>query len=251
MNGAKRIIFAADVGSLEELRTYLKAFRGEIGVIKLGMELLMHSLLTGEPVFQTVLEESDFQVMWDLKFGDIPATVAGAAKEVAKYGQGRIFGFTVHCAAGKNALEKAARAVAENFPSESGTAPYVIGVTLLTSLDQSDLDELGIQGAPNEVVLRWARIASNAKVPAIVCSPKETKDVLTVNPAFTVINPGIRFAESDLGTQKRVTTPEEAFLNGAAYIVMGSDLRKGDPAANARRAVVEIEAGLAQRHLRS
>ncbi len=247
MDAVKRIIFAADIGSLQELRAYLKVFKGEIGIIKLGMELLMHSLLTGEPIFQTVLKESDFQIMFDMKFGDIPATVAGAAKEVAKYGQGRIFGFTVHCSAGKNALEKAVQAVTENFPPESNAPPYVIGVTLLTSLDQSDLAELGIKGAPTEVVSRWAEIASNAKVPAIVCSSKETRSVLMVNPALTVINPGIRFADSDLGTQKRVTTPKDAFLNGAAYVVMGSDLRKGDPVANARRAAAEIEIGLAQR----
>lgn len=245
MKSYKRIIFAADVGSLAELREYLTKFEGEIGAIKLGMELLTHALLTGEPVFRTVLEESDFQIMWDLKYGDIGDTIAGAAKEVAKYGQGRILGFTVHCSAGKPALQKAVQAVKDNFPSEHGTVPMVIGITLLTSLDQSDLDQPGIQGSPSEVVLRWAQIAADAGVPAIVCSAKETRDVLALNPNFTVINPGIRFAGSDLKTQKRVTTPGEAIGNGAEYIVMGSDLRKGDPVANARRATAEIEEALA------
>ena len=244
MQAKERIIFAADVGSLTELRQYLAVFKGEIGAIKLGMELLTHALLTGEPVFRTVLEESDFRIMWDLKYGDIGDTVAGAAREVAKYGQGRILGFTVHCSAGKTALQKAVQAVRDNFPPEHGTVPMVIGITLLTSLDQSDLDELGILGSPSDVVLRWARIAADARVPAIVCSPKETKDVLALNPNFTIINPGIRFAGSELKTQKRVTTPGEAIGNGASYIVMGSDLRKGDPVANARRAAAEIEAAL-------
>lgn len=238
----ERIIFAADVGSLAELREYLTKFKGEIGAVKLGMELLTHALLTGEPVFRAVIEESDLKIMWDLKYGDIPATVAGAAKEVTKYGQGRILGFTVHCSAGRKALEQAVQAVKDNFPPEFGTPPMVIGVTLLTSLDQGDLDDLGIQGTPKGVVLRWAEIAADAGVPAIVCSPQETRDVALVDPNFTIINPGIRFADSDLGTQKRVTTPGDAIRNGADYIVMGSDLRKGDPMANARRVAAEIAA---------
>jgi orotidine 5'-phosphate decarboxylase subfamily 1 len=238
MEPKDRIIFAADVGSLDELKAYLAAFGNGIGAIKLGMELLTHALLTGEPIVKYVLEETNFRIMWDLKYGDIPDTVAGAAKEVAKYGQGRILGFTVHCMAGKKALERAVQAVKENFGEGPG-APMVIGITLLTSLDQSDLDKLKLQGTPKEVVLRFAEIAAEAGVPAIVCSPQETSDVLMIDD-FTVINPGIRFQGSDLKSQKRVTTPEEAIRSGATYIVMGSDLRKGDPAVNARRAAAEI-----------
>ncbi|MDD4271542.1 MAG: orotidine-5'-phosphate decarboxylase [Patescibacteria group bacterium] len=241
MNPKKRIIFAADVGSLVELKQYLDAFGGEIGAVKLGMEVLTHQLLTGEPIVPYVLESTPYKIMWDLKYGDIPATVAGAAKEIAKYGQGRILGFTVHCSAGKRALEDAVKAVKENFGAGSD-APMVIAVTLLTSLDRSDLEAMGIQGAPEEVVIRWAQLAADAGVQAIVCSPKETAKVLAINPAFMVISPGIRFAGSDLGTQKRVTTPGEAVANGASYIVMGSDLRKGNPLMNARRAAGEIVA---------
>lgn len=241
MEAKDRIIFAADVGSIAELREYLSKFKGRIGGVKLGMELLTHSLLTGEPVFQTVLEETDLKIMWDLKYGDIPSTVAKAAKEVAKYGQRRILGFTVHCLSGQTALRDAVRAVEENF-GKGQDAPMVIGITLLTSLDQGDLGILGIEGTPKEVVLRWAKIAADAGVPAIVCSPQETADVLALNPEFVVINPGIRFAGSDVGKQKRVGTPGGAIQNGASYIVMGSDLRKGDPEANARRAEGEIMA---------
>lgn len=239
MEPKDKIIFAADVGSIEELNSYLRVFKGEIGAVKLGMELLTHGLLANEPIFQAVMEESDFRVMWDLKYGDIPATIAGAAKEVAKWGRNRILGFTVHSLAGRRGLREAVKAVKDNF-GDGTEAPKVIAITLLTSLDQSDLDDLGISGTPKEVVLRLAKIAAEEKVPAIVCSPQETAEVLQLNSAFTVINPGIRFAGSDLGTQKRVTTPGQAIANGATYIVMGSDLRKGDPVANARRAVTEI-----------
>lgn len=246
MEAKDRIIFAADVGSSAELKEYLQKFKYEIGAVKVGMELLTHALLTGEPVYQMILSESGFRVMWDLKYSDIPPTVAGAAKEIAKWGQGRILGFTVHCLSGRRALADAVWAVKENF-GEGPEAPMVIGITILTSLAQEDLTELGIQGTSKEAVLRLAEIAKDAGVTAIVCSPQETKDVLTINPNFTVINPGIRFAGSDLGSQKRVATPTEAIANGASYIVMGSDLRKGEPADNARRASVEIAEGLKDR----
>lgn len=257
MEAKDRIIFAADVGSLAELRDYLAKFGNEIGVVKVGMELLTHALLTGEPVYSTILKESPFKVMWDLKYCDIPSTVAGAAKEVAKYGQGRILGFTVHCLTGKRALQDAVQAVKDNF-GEGLDAPMVIGVTLLTSLDSDDLKDLGIMGTSEEVVLRLAKLAikEDVGVQAIVCSPKETRALLDLKSDLTVINPGIRFgelkrglevAESSMGTQKRVTTPRRAAGQGATYIVMGSDLRKGNPMANARRAAKEIEQGLAER----
>lgn len=242
----ERIIFAADVGSLDELKVYLNSFKGEIGAVKVGMELLTHSLLTAEPVYQTILEETDFKIMWDLKYCDIPTAVAGAAKEVAKYGQGRILGFTVHCFSGRRALRDAVQAVKDNF-GEGSDAPMVIGVTLLTSLNEDDLRDLGIIGAPEEVVLRLAKLAIDEGIRAIVCSPKETKANLDLKPDLTVINPGIRFRKSDVGDQKRVTTPRRAAEQGATYVVMGTDLRKGDPVANARRAAKEIEQGLAER----
>ncbi len=239
MEPKDRIIFAADVGSLGELEGYLAAFQGEIGAVKLGMEILTHQLFTTENVVSYIINRTSYRIMLDLKYGDIPATVAGAAKEVTKYGQGRILGFTVHCLAGETALQEAVKAVKDNF-GEGPYAPKVIAVSLLTSLNQADLDKLGIQGTPKEVVLRWVKMASDAGVRTIVCSPQETADVLAINPDFTVINPGIRFAGSDLGTQKRVTTPGQARANGASYIVMGTDLRKGDPLANARKAAEEI-----------
>jgi len=240
MEPEERIIFAADVGSLMELDPLLQALGSKIGAIKLGMQILTFQLLTRSPIFQYVLDNTKLKIMLDLKYGDIPDTVAGAAKEVAKHGHGRILGFTVHCMSGSKALKQAVQAVKDNF-GDGPDAPMVIAITLLTSLDQSDLDELGIQGNPKEVVLRWARMAAEAGVKAIVCSPQETADVKKIAD-FTVINPGIRFQGSDMKSQKRVTTPGEAVRNGADYIVMGSDLRKGDPAENAARAIEEIRA---------
>ncbi|MDP2736438.1 MAG: orotidine-5'-phosphate decarboxylase [bacterium] len=240
-----RIIFAADVESLMELKKYLDAFGKDIGAVKLGMELLTHQLLTSENVVGYVLEETPFKIMWDLKYGDISRTVAGAAKQVAKYGRGRILGFTVHCSSGKKALQAAVKAVENEF-GKSADAPLVIAVTLLTSLEQNDLNELGIAGTPKEVVLRWAKLAYEAGVRAIVCSPEETADVLAINSTFIVINPGIRFPGTDQQDQKRLSTPAMAIANGASYIVMGSDLRNGNPLANAQRAAADIAQALGE-----
>jgi len=242
----ERIIFAADVGSIEELIGYLRIFKGEIGAIKIGMELLTHALLTGAPVFSTILEETDFRIMWDLKYFDIPPTVAGAAKEVAKHCQGRILGFTVHCLSARKALKQAVQAVKENF-GEGPDSPEVIGVTLLTSLDKSDLKDLGIKGESSDVVERWTKMAIEEGVRTFVCSGQETKMLLDIKSDLITINPGIRFLDSNVGDQKRVVTPRRAIGQGATFIVMGSDLRKGDPVANARRAAKEIGQGLTER----
>lgn len=241
MEPRDRLIFAADVDSLDALKSYIGKFGDRLRVVKLGMELLSYAVITGEPIVKYVLEETSLKIMWDLKYDDIKKTVAGAARMIAKYGQGRILGFTVHCNAGREALREAVQAVKENFTGP-GDLPMVIGITVLTSLSQKDLDELGIKGTPAEVVERWASIANEEGVPAIVCSSKETAIVKKVNPNLIVINPGISFGGIQRTSQDpgRTDTPEGARRNGADFIVMGSHLRDGDPAANADRATAEL-----------
>lgn len=243
----KRIIFAADVGSAGELRNYIQTFDGFIGTVKLGKELLTYALMTGEPVVEAVMRESSLQVMWDLKYADVPPTVRGAAREVATYYGERILGFTVHCMAGPKALEAALEGVKIGYSGAADKKPMVIAVTLLTSLDKSDLEKLRIQGTPEEVVLAYAKMASDVGVEAIVCSPRETEKVLAINKNFKVINPGIRFSDSSVGEQKRVGTPGGAIYDGAHAVVMGTDLRVGDPKANAERAAKEIAEALKYR----
>lgn len=237
MKSKEMIIFTAGTQSLKELQHYLAAFQGEIGAVRLGIELLA-SDKWDDPVVQYVLKETPYRIMWDIKYDDIPATVAGAAKEAAKYGQGRILGFTVHCWSGKGVIKKAVKAVGENF-GEEFDAPMIIANNLQVSLDKIDLYEsLGILNTRAGTILSLAKMAEQAGVRAIICSPAETAEVLAVNPAFVVINYGIEFAS--LATQKLVTTPGQAIANGASYVIMGSDLRKGDPLTNARRAAEEI-----------
>lgn len=237
MKAEDKIIFTPGTQSFKELQGYLKAFRGEIGAVRLGRELLT-SNHWDDPVVQYVLEETSYKIMWDIRYDDIPATVAGAAKEAAKYSQGRILGFTVHCSSGKEVMKKAVEAVEERF-GKKFDAPMIIAVNLRMSLDQVVLYEsLGILKTPDGTILSLAKMAKETGARAIVCSPQETVEVLAVNPSLVVINYGVKFAS--LVTQKLVTTPGQAIANGASYIVMGSCLCKGDPLANARRAAEEI-----------
>ncbi|MDD5589686.1 MAG: orotidine 5'-phosphate decarboxylase, partial [Candidatus Portnoybacteria bacterium] len=143
MEARKRIIFPVDVPTAEEAHKYIILFNGLIGVVKLGFEIIAHAFLTGAQIFKMVLEETDLDVMFDIKGDDIPQTIAGLAKQVALYGQNRIFGFTIHCNAGRKAIQDAVQAVKDNFKGPN--PPMVIVVTLLTSLNESDFEDLDIK----------------------------------------------------------------------------------------------------------
>lgn len=240
MEAKDRIIFAADVDSLEDLKIYLQVLSGHIGVVKLGMQILAVGLIEGVPVIQTTLDNFDGKIMIDLKFADIPRTVAGAAKVMARNSaEKRIFGFTIHCSKALKMIQETVEAVNKFSPLDY--QPLILGVTVLTSLDDQALkEEVRAHGNSQELVAHYTKLAKKAGVKGIVCSPLETAQVLDIYPKCIVVNPGIRFAGSDVQDQKRVTTPKAAIAAGASYIVMGSDLRKGDPIANAKRAVEEI-----------
>lgn len=250
----EKIIFAIDVEDYAEAVRQVELVFGKPGngsqtkgKVKLGIIMGTHAFLTGQSVYLYIKKYyPGLRVMVDFKTGDIPDTMEGMAKQITMFGESNIFGFTVHCTAGPKALANTVKAIKTVYGNDPN-APLVIGVTLLTSLDQNDMDQIGFRGTPSEEVLRLAMMASNEGVPAIVCSAHETADVLKIDKQFVVINPGIRFAGSDVKSQKRVTTPEIAFVNGAAYIVMGSDLRKGDPAANMKRAAEEVALGWKKR----
>lgn len=246
MEARKRIIFPVDVPTAEEAHKYIILFNGLIGVVKLGFEIIAHAFLTGAQIFKMVLEETDLDVMFDIKGDDIPQTIAGLAKQVALYGQNRIFGFTIHCNAGRKAIQDAVQAVKDNFKGPN--PPMVIVVTLLTSLNESDFDDLDIKAQTSrEIVLKRARMAAECGAQAIVCSAQETEEVKKVAPGLIVINPGIKFADSKdkgAGGQKRIGTPGGAVANGADYLVIGTALKDGDAKTNAERAIKEIEEGL-------
>ena len=167
---------------------------------------------------------ADIEVFCDLKLHDIPATVAKAARSLASL---RPTYLTVHAAGGPEMVAAAVEALPDS---------RITAVTVLTSLDADQLRALGIEGSPQEVVLRWAQSAVEAGARALVCSPQEVAIVRAHVPAnITLITPGVRPANSTSDDQRRTATPEQALADGADLLVIGRPITgQDDPAAAAR-----------------
>ena len=202
-----------------------------VSTVKIGLELYLRY---GPTVVATVRGGSGVQVFLDLKLHDIPNTVAGAARAVAKL---RPEILTVHAAGGADMIKAAVEAAPDTL---------VAGVTLLTSIGDKDLIELGIDGSVSDAVRRMAALAVSAGARGLVCSPQEVAAVRAeVGPGILLITPGIRPAGATSDDQARIATPEEALKAGADLLVIGRPITKSaDPgaaaaaiAASLRRAV--------------
>lgn len=189
--------------------------------LKVGKELFTRA---GPPVVEQLVSRG-FQVFLDLKYHDIPNTVAGACAAAADLG---VWMINVHAQGGRRMMEAARDAVA----SESGP-PLLVAVTILTSLGQDDLFEVGLSGPPLDNVLRLAKLAWDAGMDGVVCSPQEIKALRkTLSGTFRLVTPGIRPAGADTQDQRRVMTPAEAVQRGANYLVIGRPITQAsDPMA--------------------
>ncbi len=166
------------------------------------------------PAFVERLAGQGFEVFLDLKFHDIPNTVAAACAAAADLG---VWMVNLHASGGRAMMEAARERLAAH-----PQPPLLIAVTVLTSLDAGDLDAIGCPGDPRERVLRLAGLAQKAGVDGIVCSPLEAAPVRSaLGPGFVLVTPGVRPAGGAVGDQKRVMTPGEAVAAGADYLVIG------------------------------
>ncbi len=226
-----RIIVALDTDSPDKALEVVSSLRGEVGLYKVGMELFPRS---GPDIVRRI-RAAGADVFLDLKFHDIPNTVAGAVKSAVALGVRFV---TVHASGGKAMLAAAARAA-------EGTRTTVLAVTVLTSLDSGDLAEIGFSGAAADSVLRLAGLASGEGIGGIVCSAQEVSAVRDrVGGSVLLVTPGVRLPEDAAGDQKRVVTPEEAVRRGADYLVVGRPITKAqDPVAAARRFAAAMERG--------
>lgn len=194
--------------------------------LKVGKELFTRE----GPTLVERLQGRGFEVFLDLKFHDIPNTVAAACAAAADLG---VWMVNVHCCGG-SAMIAAARERLERTCQGSGRrAPYLIGVTVLTSLDAADLAAVGCPGDPAERVLALARLGRDAGLDGVVCSPREAAAVRdALGPDFLLVTPGVRPAGSETGDQKRVMTPAQALAAGADYLVIGRPIAAApDPLA--------------------
>ncbi len=225
-----RLIAALDAPNRAEAEALVRKLDGVPSWVKVGLELFCAE----GPAFVRELVARGLRVMLDLKLHDIPETVARASAQAAALGAGLL---TVHAAGGRAMLQaavKAARDVGET---------RVLAVTVLTSLDDSDLAAIGAQGPVGELVVRRAALAAAAGCDGIVASPLEVALARQVAPQLLIVTPGVRPAGSAAGDQKRVMTPREARAAGADLVVVGRPLRDAaDPAAAARAIVAELVA---------
>ncbi|MFI7418196.1 orotidine-5'-phosphate decarboxylase [Nonomuraea sp. NPDC049684] len=214
------IAVALDAPDLETAARWASLVTPHVSTIKVGLELYLRY---GPDVIASVRGASGVQIFLDLKLHDIPNTVAGAAKAVSRL---RPAILTVHAAGGAAMI----RAAVESAPQTK-----IAAVTILTSLDESDLDRMGLAGPADEAVRRLAALSVEAGATALVCSPNEVAAVRAeVGPGITLITPGVRPQGADVQDQVRVATPEQALADGADLLVIGRPITgAADPGAAA------------------
>ena len=220
MVGRAPIAVALDAPDLETAARWAGLVTPHVSALKIGLELYLRY---GPEVVASVRGASGAQIFLDLKLDDIPVTVAGAARAVARLRPALL---TVHAAAGAAAIKAAAEAI---------PAAKIVAVTVLTSLGEADLARLGVAGPVSSAVRRLAALAVESGARGVVCSPQEVTAVRAeVGDDIMLITPGVRPAGSDANDQARVATPEEALRSGADLLVIGRPITgAADPGAAA------------------
>ena len=226
------VIVACDFKSKEDTFAFLDKFTGRKPFVKIGMELFYAE----GPEIVREIKKRGHKIFLDLKLHDIPNTVKKAMSVLRNLD----VDITNLHAAGTGAMMKAA---IEGLTREDGTRPLLIAVTQLTSTDQESMErDLLIEKPIDEVVMHYAETAKTAGLDGVVCSPLEAEKVHTrCGKTFLTVTPGVRFADGDIGDQKRVMTPEAAKAIGSDYIVVGRPITAAeDPVAAYERCVREF-----------
>ena len=206
------VIIACDFDSAEKTLAFLDQFKGRKPFVKIGMELYYAE----GPAIVRALKERGHKIFLDLKLHDIPNTVK---KSMAVLSRLDVDMTNLHAAGTINMM----KAAIEGLTRPDGTRPLLIAVTQLTSTDQESMTkDLLIDKPIDEVVMHYAKCAKEAGLDGVVCSPLEAEKVHTsCGKAFLTVTPGVRFADGDIGDQKRVMTPAQAKAIGSDYIVVG------------------------------
>ena len=219
-----RIIVALDTPDARGALALAAKLDPKLCRVKVGKELYTAA---GPQLIENI-HKSGFSVFLDLKYHDIPNTVAGACAAAAALG---VWMLNVHALGGRAMMSAAREAVAK-----SGRAPKLIAVTLLTSMGAGDMADVGLGGSPQEAVLRLARLAQGCGLDGVVCSPQEAAALRgQCGGNFTLVTPGVRPADAAQDDQQRVATPRQAIADGADYLVIGRPItRAPDPLAALR-----------------
>jgi orotidine-5'-phosphate decarboxylase len=224
----ERLIAALDVKSLDEARALVDKLIPAVKIFKVGLGLFT---LYG-PASVRMVKDRGGKVFLDLKFHDIPNTVASAVKSASDLG---VFILNVHALGGSEMMKRAAEAV-----KGKAEKPKILGVTILTSMDRKAINEAGIGKSVEEEVISLAAMAKDAGLDGVVASPLETGAIREkIGKDFIIVAPGVRPEWAAKGDQKRIATPAEAIRFGADYIVVGRPIIESDNPVEAAGKIIE------------
>jgi orotidine-5'-phosphate decarboxylase len=237
MAAKDRIIFALDVGDMASAKKWVQTLGGSVGWFKVGLELFT----AAGPEIVELITSSGIRCFLDLKFHDIPNTVAGAVKSAVRL---KAEMMTLHISGGREMIKAAVKAADEESSSLGLPRPRLIGVSVLTSLNQDDLPVIGVDRPLKDQVSGLVTMACEQGIGGIVCSPADLPFVRPLVPRDKmVITPGIRPQWSETGDQKRIATPGSAIAAGADLMVIGRPISHApDPLDAVKKIVDEIEA---------
>lgn len=238
MEAKDRIILALDVDTQSQALNLVKDLAPYVGAFKVGMQLYNSC---GPDIVRSI-NDMGGRVFVDLKFHDIPNTVAAAGRVMTRL---NCFMFNVHAAGGREMMSRLVDEVKDEAAKIGAEVPLTLAVTVLTSISQWELEEeMLVSGMEiRELVVRWAVMARQSGISGVVCSPQEIAYIRSVcGPGFIIVTPGIRPAWSEKNDQKRITTPRQALEMGADYMVIGRPIIKADnPVEAAKRIIAELE----------
>jgi orotidine-5'-phosphate decarboxylase len=230
------LVLPLDLPDAAHALAMIREMKESVGAFKIGLELF-HA--AGPRIFADARDAGAERVFYDAKLCDIPNTVAGAGRVIGGWG---VWMVTVHTLGGLRMMRAAREALQEGAAQAGFAPPLVVGVTLLTSLDDEEIQgELGLSGGLSSNVVRLASLARSAELDGVVCSPQEAAAVRReCGSEFAIVTPGIRPAGTAAGDQRRVSTPAQAIAAGADYLVVGRALTAAsDPRAAARSLLSE------------
>ena len=213
-NYKKQIIVAIDTINLKQALHISESVRG-VGAVKLGLEFFC----ANGPQGISAISATGAKIFLDLKFHDIPNTVIGAIRAILKL---KPYMITVHLSGGFNMLSESIKTVEKLCSEAKISKPMILGVSVLTSIDEDDFSSLGISGTVEEQVKRLADLAIRSRLDGLVCSAKELKMIKEyVKDDLLLVTPGIRPAGGNVNDQKRIVTPSTAIKDGADFLVIG------------------------------
>jgi len=232
-NPKEKIIFALDVEHFREAQQWVTLLKDNVGIFKVGKQLFTHA---GPKVIDMIRQKGQ-KAFLDLKFHDIPNTVAKAGEEATKL---NVTMFDLHALGGFEMMKKTVETSRAAAKSLGISKPVILAVTILTSMDEETIKEVGIQGPILEEVGRLAQLSMKAGIDGVVASPQEIGMIRQkCGEDFLIITPGIRLPSGKKDDQKRTLSPKEAIQAGASYLVIGRPIKEAKDPLEAVQKIIE------------